>query len=107
MAHDTHAATDHHDGEAHPHPALPPVTDEAPDSPMWLPAAGLALLTILVLFALFRAASGGDEAVEGEAVEGEVVEGEVVEGEAAAGEAAPAVIRAGEPGAVPAPAAPH
>jgi len=99
MAHDTHAATDQHDGEAHPHPALPPVTDEAPDSPMWLPAAGLALLTILVLFAMFRAASNADE----------VVEGEVVEGEAAAVEAAPAegVIRAGEPGAVPAPAAPH
>ena len=94
MAHDTHAATDHHDGEAHPHPALPPVTDEAPDSPMWLPAAGLALLTILVLFAMFRAASNADE---------------VVEGEAAAVEVAPAegVIRAGEPGAVPAPAAPH
>ena len=98
MAHDTHAATDHHDGEAHPHPALPPVTDEAPDSPMWLPAAGLALLTILVLFAMFRAASGGDaEAVEGEAVEGEAVEAAPAEG----------VIRAGEPGAVPAPAAPH
>lgn len=105
MAHDTHAATGHHDGEAHPHPALPPVIDEAPDSPMWLPAAGLALLAILVLFAMFRAATGGDAA---DAVGAdEVAEGEAAEGEAGDAPAGEGVIRAGEPGAVPVPAAAH
>lgn len=97
MAHDTHAATDHHDGEVHPHPPLPPVTDEAPDSPAWLPVSGLVLLTILVLFGLYRNATGADTEVGGD--------------EAAAAEAAPAEgdapVPAGEPGAVPVPAPAH
>lgn len=54
MAHDTHAAADaHHAGEDHPE--LPPVQDEAADTPMWLPATGLALLALLTLLVLFRA----------------------------------------------------
>jgi len=100
MAHDTHASTDHHDGEAHPHPALPPVTDEAPDSPAWLPVTGLALLTLLVLFALYRGASGGDAA---DAVGAD----EAAEAAGAAAAEGDAPIRAGEPGAVPVPAPAH
>lgn len=48
MAHDTHAEG--------PHPELPPVHDEAADSPNWLPAVGLALLAMLGLFVGWRAA---------------------------------------------------
>lgn len=67
MAHDTHAAPAG-DEHAHPHPALPPVHDEAPDTPMWLPVTGLALLGLLVLFSLFRAASASEAAPPSEMV---------------------------------------
>lgn len=96
MAHDTHAATDHHDGEVHPHPPLPPVTDEAPDSPAWLPVSGLVLLAVLVLFGLYRNATSAETA--------EVVGADEAAAPAAEGEAP---VPAGEPGAVPVPAPAH
>lgn len=60
MAHDTHHA-------GGPHPELPPVQDEAADSPIWLPVTGLALLAVLAFFVLLRGAQGaGDAPAEGE-----------------------------------------
>ncbi|WP_236603916.1 hypothetical protein [Sandaracinus amylolyticus] len=57
MAHDTHgAAVDHAHHAGGEHPELPPVQDEAADTPMWLPVTGLALLAVLTLFVLHRAA---------------------------------------------------
>lgn len=67
------------------HPPLPPVHDEAPDTPMWLPVLGLALLGIFAVYGLLRSASSSDA--------------EVPEG-APAAEVAPD----GEPAAPPAPA---
>ena len=95
MAHDTHAAPAGDDHAAHPHPALPPIHDEAPDTPMWLPVTGLALLALLVLFSLFRAASSnaGTAASDEVAVDG----AEAAPAEAAPAGAAPAAV-------VPAPA---
>ena len=84
-------------------PGLPQIQDEAPDTPMWLPATGLGLLVIMVLMLVYHVAQGpetaaaeGDVAAEGaEAEGGEGAEGEAEaepEGaaEAPAGEAAPA-----------------
>jgi hypothetical protein len=101
MAHDAHAATteDALDGTTpHAHPALPPVHDEAPDTPMWLPLGGLALLVVFVLFAMWRTATGGDAA--------DVVGADEVAGTAPAEGDAPAAAQAGEgaPPAAPAPA---
>lgn len=43
-------------------PGLPEVTDEAGDSPKWLPLLGLALLgTVLLVMAVGRATGGDDE----------------------------------------------
>ncbi len=42
--------------EIHPHPPMPAVHDEAADSPMWLPAAGLSIVVLMVLYAMLRAA---------------------------------------------------
>jgi MYXO-CTERM domain-containing protein len=87
MAHDPHASSSHDPGGAHVHPALPPVTDEAPDSPMWLPAAGLGLLALAILFVMIRAASGGDAA---DAASADEAAEEAPAAEAAPAEAAPA-----------------
>ncbi|MBX7192954.1 MAG: hypothetical protein K1X94_12890 [Sandaracinaceae bacterium] len=54
--HDSHAAHDDHDGEVHPHPPLPTITDEAADTPMWVPLTGLALFLVLALFVALRSA---------------------------------------------------
>jgi len=89
MAHDTHAA--HADGHQAPHPPVPTVTDEAGDSPMWLPVTGLALMALLCLFALYRTANPSTSPAA-----------EAVEAAAAPAAAAPA---AAAPAAV-APAAP-
>jgi len=87
MAHDTHAA--HADSHHAPHPPVPTVTDEAGDSPMWLPVTGLALMALLCLFALYRTANPSTSPAA-----------EALDVEAAA---APA---AAEPAAAPAAAAP-
>lgn len=38
------------------HPPLPAITDEAADTPMWVPMAGLALFLALAFFVAIRAA---------------------------------------------------
>lgn len=62
MAHEMHAEG--------PHPELPPVHDEAADSPNWLPVAGLALLAMLGLFVAYRAAQCDAEAAAAPAAAG-------------------------------------
>lgn len=45
-------------GDAHHGPpGLPEVHDEAPNTPMWVPAVGLALIVALALTFVFRGAS--------------------------------------------------
>ncbi len=44
-------------GEVHPHRPLPTIVDEAVDTPLWVPAAGLALFVLLALFVVFRSVS--------------------------------------------------
>lgn len=75
--HDSHAH-DEHDGAAHPHPPLPTITDEAADTPMWVPIAGLALFLVLALFVAVRSAMApaddappADEAAAADAPAGE------------------------------------
>lgn len=54
MSHASHDSSDHdaahHDGP----PSLPQVTDEAGNSPTWLPFTGLALLALIALVTIFR-----------------------------------------------------
>lgn len=73
MAHDTHGAEGAHHAEG-PHPELPPVHDEAADSPNWLPVTGLALLAVLALFVLAGAYRGADETAAEPAPAGEAAE---------------------------------
>lgn len=40
---------------------LPEVHDEAADTPMWVPALGLGLLTLITVFLIVRAALSEDE----------------------------------------------
>ncbi len=42
--------------ESHPHPPMPAVTDEAADTPMWVPISGLVLFVLIALFVMLRAA---------------------------------------------------
>jgi hypothetical protein len=42
--------------EIQPHPPMPAVHDEAADSPNWLPVTGLAIVLVMVLFTMLRAA---------------------------------------------------
>ena len=88
-------------------PGLPQIQDEAADTPMWLPATGLALLAILVLMLVYHVSKGPEtEATEGD-VAAEAAGEEGAEGEAAAGdEAAPAGEAAPAPAEAPA-ADPH
>lgn len=58
--HDSHAHDDH-PAEVHPHPPIPTITDEASDTPMWVPIAGLALFLVLALFVALRSAMGPGE----------------------------------------------
>ncbi|GAB4195760.1 MAG: hypothetical protein OHK0013_02280 [Sandaracinaceae bacterium] len=53
-AHDSHAHDEQ--AEVHPHPPIPTVTDEAADTPMWVPVAGLALFLVLALYVAIRSA---------------------------------------------------
>ncbi len=73
----SHSATDDHEThETHPHPPMPAVTDEAADTPNWVPVSGLVLFVVMVLFVMMRsalapapeaAAATTDEAYAGEA----------------------------------------
>jgi hypothetical protein len=90
-------ASHHDDHDAHPHPApsVPlTVKDEAGDTPTWVPVVGLALLALLGLFVVYRAANPSGDAANAAAADGAVVDG-------ASDGGAPA-----EPAAEPA-AAPH
>ena len=80
-------ASDEAHGEHHgPHPVLPPVHDEAADTPLWVPITGIALFVLLGFFVALRGAMGeGDGAeADGSAPAAEAPEGEAPEGEAAA-----------------------
>ncbi|HJL17066.1 MAG TPA: hypothetical protein RMH99_15480 [Sandaracinaceae bacterium LLY-WYZ-13_1] len=51
--------------EAHHRPGEPPeIRDEAADTPMWVPAAGLALLILGAVFLVWQTATTEDEAAE-------------------------------------------
>ena len=81
MAHDSHADTsDHAPGV---HPPLPPVTDEAPDSPMSLPLAGLGLLLLAILYVALHSAMAPEEPVVEEAAAAEEAPAEAAPAEAA------------------------
>lgn len=56
MAHDTHAAAHDPSDGPHEHPVLPPVQDEAQDTPTWVPLVGLGLLAVFAVFGVLRAA---------------------------------------------------
>ena len=60
---------------------LPNVRDEAADTPMWVPAAGLALLILGALFLVYRSATEEPVAEETvvEAADAEAAEGEEAE----------------------------
>lgn len=42
--------------ETHAHPPMPAVTDEAADTPTWVPITGLALFVLMVMYVMLRAA---------------------------------------------------
>ncbi len=52
-SHDAKSEATH---EIHPHPPMPAVHDEAADSPTWLPVSGIAIVILMVLFAMMRTA---------------------------------------------------
>lgn len=85
------AEADHHrPGE------LPEIRDEAADTPMWVPAVGLALLIVAAVFIVWQSASARQEA-EAAAQEqgvGEAQAGDVEGGDAEGGgaEAPPEVV---------------
>ncbi len=54
VAHDTHASADT-DGPLE-HPVLPPVHDEASDTPTWVPVLGLVLFALMAGVWLLRSA---------------------------------------------------
>lgn len=70
-SHDAHG--DHHHAPGQPHPGVPTITDEAPDTANWLPIAGLVVFTVFALFGLVRsrmaAAEAGAPAVVAEVAE--------------------------------------
>lgn len=47
----------HHDGP----PTLPEVTDEAGNTPTWVPLTGLGLLALIAVLIVFRAQNGAEE----------------------------------------------
>lgn len=66
-------------------PGLPEIQDEAADTPMWVPALGLALLAAFVLSFVLRAAiAESDETVADEAAEAAEPEAEAEDAEEAA-----------------------
>lgn len=52
-----HDAHDDGDVTAQPHPSLPTITDDASDTPMWLPVAGLVIFVVLALYVGVHAAA--------------------------------------------------
>jgi hypothetical protein len=58
--HESHGQQEH-GGEVHQHPPLPTITDEAADTPLWVPVAGLALFLVLALFVALRSAMAPTE----------------------------------------------
>ncbi|MCB9592077.1 MAG: hypothetical protein H6719_05035 [Sandaracinaceae bacterium] len=83
MAHDEH----HTPGEP------PPVRDDAADSPLWLPAVGLAVLLLGAIFLMWRgSANDGDLSIEEEAPAAEAAGAadEAAEGAAEGGDEAEA-----------------
>jgi hypothetical protein len=69
------ASTESENQETHPHPPMPAVTDEAADTPMWVPISGVVMFVLLLLFAMMRASMSAPEAAESDApaAEGVVV----------------------------------
>lgn len=49
------SASDHTPGD------FPPVRDEAPDTPTWVPLLGIGLLALIALFAVYRAATADED----------------------------------------------
>jgi len=80
-SHDSHAADEH--VEAQPHPAIPTITDEAADTPMWVPIAGLSLFLVLALFVALRSAMAPPEPATDPAAEGAAGEEAAAEAPAA------------------------
>lgn len=64
-----HDAHDDGHGTAQPHPLLPTITDDASDTPMWLPIAGVVIFLVLALYVSIRAAVGGAETTQDIAIE--------------------------------------
>jgi hypothetical protein len=62
-SHDAHDA--HHDGP----PTLPVVTDEAGDTPTWVPLTGLLLFAVIAVLIVFRSQTATDEAPAAEAAD--------------------------------------
>lgn len=82
MAHDTHAAQAHDTSDGpHAHPVLPPVVDEALDTPTWVPLVGLLVLGLFALLGVLRSASSDDAPPSDEAVPGEVAPADAVPAE--------------------------
>lgn len=61
---------DAHDDDvtAQPHPLLPTITDDASDTPMWLPVAGLVIFIVLALYVGVSAAASQAASAEEVAV---------------------------------------
>jgi hypothetical protein len=49
------ASEDHASHETHPHPPMPAVTDEAADTPTWVPISGVVLFVLMLVFGMWRA----------------------------------------------------
>jgi hypothetical protein len=69
-----HDAHDDAHGPAQPHPLLPTITDDASDTPMWLPVAGIVIFVVLALYvgihaAMTSTATTQDIAIEAPAAE--------------------------------------
>ncbi len=92
---------------------LPPVHDEAVETPLWFPALGVGLLALFAFFLAFRQATADEPVAEPPAAEATAAEAPAAdapaEGEAAGAPVAaprPAPAPAAAPRPAPAPAAP-
>jgi hypothetical protein len=76
----SHASNEHENHETHPHPPMPAVTDEAADTPMWVPISGVVMFALLVLYVMIRSSLAAPEVVPGSDVtdEAHAAEGVVV-----------------------------
>jgi hypothetical protein len=55
------------DAHSHEPPGLPEIRDEAANTPLWVPALGLALLVVLAMVAVLRSELGGPPEITPEA----------------------------------------